>query len=71
MACIYKLFRKRVVSGEVKPIFLCTQAILAMTVSKAELELHDFICRTRKAANNSAGAGMGEQDFDFAQADHF
>ena len=56
--------------GEVKPIFLCAQAILAMTVSKAELELHDFICRTRKAANNSAGAGMGEQDFDFSRADH-
>ena len=42
-----------------------------MTVSKAELELQDFICRTRKAANNFAGAGMGEQAFDFAQADHF
>ena len=45
--------------GEVKAIFLCAQATLAMTVSIA------------KAANNSAGAGMGEQDFDFAQADHF
>ena len=29
------------------------------------------ICKTRRAGNNSAGAGMGEQDFDFAQADHF
>ena len=57
--------------GEVKPIFLCARATLAVTVSKAELELQDFICKTRRAANNSAGAGMGEQDFDFAQADHF
>ena len=56
--------------GEVKPILLCAQAMLAMTVSKTELELQDFICKTRKAANNSAGAGMGEQDFDFAQTDH-
>ena len=55
--------------GEVKPIFLCVQAMLAMTAVKVELELQDFICKTRKAANNSAGARMGEQDF--AQADHF
>ena len=57
--------------GEVKPIFLCAQATLTMIGSKAELELRDFICKPRKAANNSAGAGMGEQDLNFAQADHF
>ena len=42
-----------------------------MTVSKVELELQDFICKTKKVTNNSAGAGMGEQDFEFAQDDHF
>ena len=40
-----------------------------LTLQKAELELQDFICKTRKAANISAGAGMGEQDFNFAQAE--
>ena len=53
--------------GEVKPIFLCAPATLAMTVLEAELELHTFVCKTREEAKNSAGAEIGEQDFDFAQ----
>ena len=31
----------------------------------------NFICKTGRAGNNSAGAGVGEKDFDFARADHF
>ena len=45
--------------GEVKLVFLFAQATLVLTVSKVELELQDFICRTRKMANNSTGTGMG------------
>ena len=71
MACVYKLFRKRMVSGGSKAHLSVCPATLAMTVLKAELELQDFICKTRKAASNSSGAGMGEQDFDFGQVDHF
>ena len=49
--------------GEVKPIFLCAPATLAMTVLEAELELQNFVCKTREEAKNFAEAGMGEQDF--------
>ena len=37
------------------------------TALEAELELQNFVCKTREEAKNFAGAGMGEQDFDLAQ----
>ena len=44
--------------GEMKPIFLCAPATLAMTVLEAELELQNFVCKTREEAKTFAGARM-------------